>query len=72
MVLKRTLTKLAELAIGNDQSSQGPQALNRLLAVLLGGLLVDRGTGGINGLRVEVLGLPDEILEQVAVVLGQE
>jgi hypothetical protein len=65
-------TKLAELAVGDNQSAQSPQAVKGLVAVLLSLLLVDWGVGGRNGLGVKLLGLPNEVLEQVAVVLGQQ
>ncbi len=35
-------------------------------------LLANRSVGGRNGLGVELAGLPDEVLQQIAIVLGQE
>lgn len=66
------LTELPELAVGDEQSAKSSQALQSLLAMLLGGLLVDGGAGNVDGLGVPLLGLPDEVLEQVALVLGQK
>lgn len=40
--------------------------------MLLSDLLVDGGAGDINSLGVELLRLPNEVLEQVALVLGQK
>jgi len=40
--------------------------------MLLGGILVDGGAWGGQSLGVKLLGLPDEVLEQVAVVLGKK
>lgn len=68
----RVLTELAELAIGNDQGSQSPQTLKGLVTVLLSGVLIDRCVWGVDRLGVELLCLPDEILQQVAFVLAQE
>ena len=65
-------TKLPELAIGNDQGPQSAQPLQSLVAVLLGGLLVHGGIGCANSLGIELCSLPDEVLEQIALVLGQQ
>ena len=35
-------------------------------------LLADRSVGGGNGLGVELAGLPNEVLQQIAIVLRQE
>lgn len=43
-----------------------------LVAVLLGGLLVYWGIGRIDSLGIELCSLPDEVLEQVALILGQQ
>lgn len=40
--------------------------------MLLCGLLVDRSPRGLNALSVEVPRLPDEILDQVPLVLGEQ
>lgn len=63
-------TQLAELSIGDDKSAQGPQAVEGLVTVLLSSLLIDRSTGTADGLGIPMLGLPDEVLEKVALVLG--
>lgn len=68
----RPHTEFPELAIRDDQGAQGAQTLEGLVAVLLGLLLLDRGIGRRQFLGVKVLGLPDEILQQVAIVLGQQ
>jgi hypothetical protein len=65
-------TKLSELAIGNDQGSKSAQSLEGLVAMLLRGLLVHWGIRCADSLRIELRGLPDEVLEQVALVLGQQ
>lgn len=40
--------------------------------MLLGHILADGRPWNVHGLWIELLGLPDEVLEEVAVVLGQE
>lgn len=66
------LTNLSELPVGNKESTQGLQALNSVAAILFGGLLVD---GSIRSLRfhgAQTLSLPDELLKQVAIILGED
>lgn len=65
-------TQFAELAVGDEELSQGAETLQSLIPLLLGGLLVYRGVGAFHSIRVELLRLPDEVLDQVALVLGQE
>ena len=66
------LTKLAELAVGDQQLAEGPQALQSLLAIALSLVLGDGRVGTLNILVVVAGGLPDEVLQQVAIVLGQK
>ena len=60
------------MAIGDEQGSESPQALESLVAVLLGSLCVDGSTRRADGLGIELLRLPDEVLEEIALILGQE
>lgn len=69
---EKKLTKLAELAIGDDQGSESPQPLQCLVPMLLGGVLIDRSIGSTDDGRVELLSLPNKILQQVTVVLAQQ
>lgn len=46
--------------------------MESLLAVLLGSILADGNIGALNGLGVKLGSLPDEVLNEVAVVLGEE
>lgn len=46
--------------------------MESLLAVLLGSILADGNVGALNGLGVKLGSLPNEILNEVAVVLGEE
>ena len=66
------LTELSELAVGDDQGSQSSQAFESLVAVLFRRLFVNGSTGKVHVLLLELLGLPDEILQEVAVILGQQ
>jgi hypothetical protein len=43
-----------------------------LVTILLGSVLADGGIGCVDTLGVELSGLPDEILNQVALVLGEK
>lgn len=65
-------TKFPELAIGDDQGPQSAQPLQCLVAMLLSGLLVHWGIGCANSLGVELCSLPDKVLKQIALVLGQQ
>jgi hypothetical protein len=65
-----TLTKLSELAIGDNKRAQGSQALQSLIAVLLRSLLVNRSIGKSGISAIDLLRLPDEILKEIALVLG--
>lgn len=66
------LTELAELAIGDEQSSERTHALECLVSMLLGSVFINGRARGADDLGVEMLRLPDEVLQQVALVLGQE
>lgn len=69
---KEKHTEFSELPVGDDQRAQGAEAVKGLVSVLLRLLLADRSAGGRYRLGVELLGLPDEVLKQVAVILGQQ
>lgn len=64
-------TKLAELAVGDQKLPESAETLNCLVAVLLCGLLVDWCIHGVCIALADGLGLPNEVLEQVALVLGE-
>jgi hypothetical protein len=65
-------TELAELAVGDDEGAKSPQAVQSLVAVLLGRLVVNGGARKGSVSTSDVLGAPDEVLEELALVLGQE
>ena len=67
-----SLTKLPELTVSNDKSAESAKTLHGLLSVLLGSLLVNRGLDTIGVAGADSLGLPDEVLEQVAVILAEK
>lgn len=68
----RQLTKLSELAVAEDECAQRSEALESLLSVLLGGVLVDRRVGSLGVTTSDLLCLPDEVLEKIALVLGEK
>ena len=59
------------MSVCDKQGSQGPQTLEGLLSMTLCGFLVDGGTGNLNRLIVKMRRLPDEVLQQIALVLGK-
>jgi hypothetical protein len=65
-------TQLAELAISDDEGAEISQALNGLIPVLLGGCFIDRDVRALYARGPELLGLPDEVLENIALILGKE
>lgn len=64
--------ELAELAVGDEKCSEGAEALKSLVAVLLSSLLVNGGIGLLRIARADLLSLPDEVLNEVALVLGEK
>lgn len=66
------LTKLAELAVGDEQRAQGAETLEGLVAVLLGSVLSNGSIGSADSLGVELHALPDKVLDQIALVLGEQ
>lgn len=66
------LTNLSELSVGDQERSQSLKTLQGLLAVLLASLLGDGHIGGLDIAGGDLLGLPDEILQKLALVLGEE
>ena len=66
------LTELAELSIGDDELAQSSQTIKRLIAVLLSSVLVDWRTWNSSASAIDILGLPCEVLEQVALVLCEK
>ena len=64
--------ELPELTVGDEKSAEGTQTVEGLVTVLLGSVLVDRSTGESGVGAGDLLSLPDEVLEEVALVLGEE
>lgn len=64
-------TKLSEFSVRDEELSQGLQTLESLATVLLSGLLVNRHIRLVGLTGIEMRGIPDEFLEQVAVILGE-
>lgn len=64
--------QLAELTVSDEELAEGSQTLKRLVTILLGSILANRSVGCVDVLGVELGSLVDEVLDQVAVVLGEE
>ena len=69
---RRVREKLSELAIRDDERAERTETLQRLVAVLLRGVLINRSTRHLSVAAADLLCLPDEVLEKVAVVLGEQ
>lgn len=69
---KRRLTKLSELTIGDDQHAECSKTLQCLISMLFGGILINGSTWEFGISATDLLGLPDEILQNIALVLGQK
>ena len=65
-------TKLAELTVGDEQRAQRAQTLHSLVTVLLSRLLVDWCAWNASISTINFLRLPDEVLEEIALVLAEE
>ena len=65
------LQELTELAIGDEQCAEGAETLKSILSIALSGVFVKRGLDAVNALWVKLGSLPDEVLDQVALVLGE-
>jgi hypothetical protein len=66
------LTEFAELAIGNDERAKRSDAAEYFIAMLLGNVLLHRGRWQLGVLDVDLLRVPDELLEEISLVLGEE
>ena len=60
------------MTVGNEESSQCAQSLESVVTILLRDILANRSIGGADGLRIKLGSLPDEVLNQVALVFGQQ
>ena len=67
-----TLTQLAELSVSDDQGPQCAQSLQSLVAVLLGSILIDWRIWGGDRARIKLLSLPDEVLQKISFVFGEQ
>ena len=65
-------TEFAELAVGQEEGTEGPEAIQGFVAMLLSSALVHWGIGKLRVATSEVLRLPDEILQQISVILGEK
>jgi hypothetical protein len=60
------------LTVGDDERAEGSQTLQSLVSMLLRGVLINRCTWKRSIVGLDLLCLPNEVLEQVALVLGEE
>lgn len=67
-----TLTKLAELTIGDDERAESSETVECFISMLLCGLLSNWRTWQRCISTIDVLRSPDEILKEIAFVLGEE
>ena len=66
------LTKLPKLPIGNEKGAESAKTIQCFASMLLCGSTADRHTWESSISALNMLYLPDEILEQVAFVFSQE
>lgn len=66
------LTEFAELTVGDQESAEGTKSIKSLVAMLLGGALVDGGTWNLCIATLDKPRLPQEVLQEITLVLGQE
>lgn len=67
-----TLTDLAELSVGDQQCAESLETLQGLVRILLARLLGHGHIGGLHMTGADLLSLPDEVLQQLTLVLGEE
>jgi hypothetical protein len=60
------------LAVGNEKGAKSAEAVKSLVTMLARGILVDWRVGKCSIAAVDLLSLPDEVLEKVALVLGEQ
>lgn len=67
------LTKLPELAVGDEQSPESLEASCGLLSILFRGSFFTRSIRALNISRAfEVCCIPDELLDHIAIVLDED
>jgi hypothetical protein len=70
--IKAELTELSKLAVGDDQGSESSETFKSFIAVLLSSALVNWGAWERCSSTTNVLCLPNELLEKVSIILGQQ
>lgn len=60
------------MTVGDNQRSQGAEALESLVALTLGVVLANGSIRSAGVATRDELSLPDEVLEKVALVLGEK
>lgn len=69
---KSLRTQFPELAICDEQSAQSSQPLKSFILVSRRSVLGQRSVWRLEALGIVVRSLPDKVLNQVAVILGQQ
>ena len=64
--------QLSELTIGDDQSTECSETFKRFIGMLFGSVFVNGGARDLGIAAIKLLGLPDEVLQQVALVLAEK
>lgn len=65
-------TQFSELAVCDEQSAQSSQTLESFILVSRRGVLGQRSVWRLEALGIVVRSLPNKVLNQVAVILGQQ
>jgi len=60
------------LTVGDDERAESPQSVKRLVAMLLGSVLVNWCARESGIATSDLLSLPDEILQEISIVLHQK
>ena len=72
MIQEKEPTEFAELSVRKYQGSQGPETIECLVPMLLSCGLVQRCVRKLGIAPRQLLRLPDEILQKIAIILGQK
>jgi hypothetical protein len=60
------------LPIGDNERAECAESFKSFVAMLLGGIFINWSTWSCGISSIDMLRLPDEVLEEIALVLGKE
>lgn len=60
------------MTVADEQRSESAETLKSLVAVLLGSVLINWSVWSGGVATADLLSLPDEVLEEIALVLGEQ